>query len=65
MGGDNQVKHILNWWHISMRIRHVEATVQGLIQAQGSTGIPVLFQRQAKATAGGFGLAEHGSPKLI
>lgn len=25
MDGDGQVKHILDWWHISMRIRHVEA----------------------------------------
>jgi hypothetical protein len=31
MGGDGQVKHILDWWHISMRIRHVEAAGQGLV----------------------------------
>ena len=49
MGGDGQVKHILDWWHISMRIRHVEAAVQGLIQAQGFTGNSVLFQRPAKS----------------
>jgi len=49
MGGDGQVKHILDWWHISMRIRHVEAVVQGLIQAQGFNGNPVLFQRPAKS----------------
>ncbi len=49
MGGDGQVKHILDWWHISMRIRHVEAAVQGLVQIPGFTGIPVLFQRPAKS----------------
>ena len=49
MGGDGQVKHILDWWHISMRIRHVEAAVQGLVQTQGFTGIPVLFERPAKS----------------
>ena len=49
MGGDGQVKHILDWWHISMRIRHVEAAVQGLVQTPGLTGIPMLFQRPAKS----------------
>ena len=49
MGGDGRVKHILDWWHISMRIRHVEAAVQGLVQTQGFTGNPVLFQRPAKS----------------
>jgi hypothetical protein len=45
--GDGQVKHILDWCHISMRVRHVEAAVQGLIQAPGFAGIPVLLQRPA------------------
>ena len=49
IGGDGQAKHILDWWHISMRIRHVEAAVQGLVQIPGFTGIPVLFQRPAKS----------------
>lgn len=49
MGGDGQVKHILDRWHTSMRIRHVEAAVQGLVQIPGFTGIPVLFQRPAKS----------------
>ena len=49
MGGDGQVKHILDWWHISMRVQHVEAAVQGLVQIPGFTGIPVLFQRPAKS----------------
>ena len=48
-GGDGQVKHIPDWWHISMRIRHDKATVQGLVQIPGFTGIPVLFQRSAKS----------------
>lgn len=47
--GDGTVKHILDWWHISMRVRHVEAAVQGLLQSQGFTGNPVLFQRPAKS----------------
>jgi hypothetical protein len=49
MGGDGQVKHILDWWHISMRIRRVEAAVQGLVQTPGLSGNPVLFQRPAKS----------------
>lgn len=47
MGGDGQVKQVLDWRHISMRIRHVEATVQGLVQTPGFSGNLVLFQRPA------------------
>lgn len=43
--GDGQVKHILDWWHISMRVRHVEAAVQGLVQTDGFSGQRVLFER--------------------
>ena len=32
-----------------MRIRHVKATVQGLVHTPGFTGNPVLFQRPAKS----------------
>jgi hypothetical protein len=49
MGGDGPVKHILDWWHLSMRVQHVEAAVQGLVQTQGFVGNPVLFQRPAKS----------------
>jgi len=49
LDGDGQVKHILDWWHISMRVRHVETAVQGLVQTQGVTGSPVLFQRPANS----------------
>jgi hypothetical protein len=47
--GDGPVKHILDWWHISMRVQHVEAAVQGLVRTQGFVGNPVLFQRPAKS----------------
>jgi hypothetical protein len=30
-----------------MRVRHIEAAVQGLVQTQGFTGNPVLFRRPA------------------
>jgi len=49
LDGDGQVKHILDWWHISMRVRHVEAAVQGLVQTQGFTGNSMLFQHPAKS----------------
>ena len=49
MGGDGPVKHSLDWWRISMRVQHVEAAVQGLVQTQGFVGNPVLFQRPAKS----------------
>ena len=47
--GVGQVKHILDWWHISMRVRHVEAAVQGLVQTKEFTGNSVLFQHPAKS----------------
>lgn len=42
------VRHILDWWHISMRVKHVENAVRGLLQAKNFPGIPVLFERPAK-----------------
>lgn len=43
-----KVRHILDWWHISMRIQHVENAVKGLLQSRSLSGIPVLFKRPAK-----------------
>lgn len=43
-----KVRHILYWWHISMRIQHVEYAVKGLLQIRGFSGIPVLFKRPAE-----------------
>ena len=63
MGGDGQVKHILDWWHISMRVQHVEAAVQGLVQIPEFTCIPVLFRCPANNLRGGCGTAENGSRK--
>ena len=42
------VRHILDWWHISMRVRHVENAVKGLLQTQNFTGMPELFKRPAE-----------------
>lgn len=42
------VRHILDWWHISMRVKHVENAVKGLVQAKNFPGIPVLFGRPAE-----------------
>lgn len=39
------VCHILDWWHISMRVKHVENAVRGLLQSKSFSGIPVLFER--------------------
>ena len=43
-----KVRHIFDWWHISMRIQHVENAVKGLLQIRGFSGIPVLFKRPAE-----------------
>ena len=42
------VRHILDWWHISMRVKHVENAVRGLLQTKSFSGIPVLFERPAE-----------------
>lgn len=42
------VHHILDWWHISMRVKHVENAVKGLLQAKNFPDIPVLFGRPAE-----------------
>ena len=42
------VRHILDWWHISMRIQHVENAVKGLLQTEGFSDIRVLFKRPAE-----------------
>ena len=42
------VRHILDWWHISMRVKHVENAVRGLLHAKNFPGIPVLFERPAE-----------------
>ena len=32
------VTHILDWWHISMRVKHIENAVQGLLQSKDISG---------------------------
>ena len=43
------VTHILDWWHISMRVHHIENAAKGLLQTQDFTGLPQLFERPAKS----------------
>lgn len=42
------VRHILDWWHISMRNQNIENAVKGLLQTEGFSDIPVLFKRPAE-----------------
>ncbi len=42
------VTHILDWWHISMRVQHIENAVRGLLQTKGFSGLPQLFERPAE-----------------
>ncbi|SDE74216.1 hypothetical protein SAMN04488105_10715 [Salipiger thiooxidans] len=43
-----KVRHILDWWHISMHIQPVENAVKGPLQSRSLSGIPVPFKRPAK-----------------
>ena len=42
------VRHILDWWHISMRVQHVENAVKGLLQAENFLGMPELFKHPSE-----------------
>lgn len=42
------VTHILDWWHISMRVKHIENAVKGLLQTKNFSGLPQLFERPAE-----------------
>lgn len=41
------VTHILDWWHISMRVKHIENAVRGLLQLKGFSGLPLHFETPA------------------
>ncbi len=43
------IRHILDWWHISMRVQHVENAVKCLLQAENFPGLPELFKRPAES----------------
>lgn len=43
-----RVRHILDWWHISMRVQHIEKAVKGLLQTENFSGFPELFKRPAQ-----------------
>ncbi len=45
---EGKVRHILDWWHISMRVQHVENAIRGLIQAKDFPGVPVIFRKPAE-----------------
>ncbi len=40
-----KVRHILDWWHISMRVQHVENAIKGLVQREDFPGTAVIFTR--------------------
>lgn len=42
------VTHILDWWHISMRVQHIENAVKGPLQTQDFPGLPQLFERPSE-----------------
>jgi hypothetical protein len=48
------VTHILDWWHVSMRVQHIENAVRGLLQAKEFSGLPQLFERPAERQSSRF-----------
>jgi hypothetical protein len=42
------VRHILDWWHIPMRVQHVENAVKGLLLEEHFPGTPDLFKHPSE-----------------
>ncbi|MEM6411889.1 MAG: ISKra4 family transposase [Pseudomonadota bacterium] len=40
---NGKVRHILDWWHISMRVQHVENAIKGLVQRKDFPGTTALL----------------------
>lgn len=45
---DGKVRHVLDWWHISMRVQHVENALKGLVQREDFPGTAVIFMIPAE-----------------
>ena len=45
------VTHILDCWHISMRVKHIENAVKGMLQTQGFLGLPFFIHTTGRNTA--------------
>lgn len=45
---NGKVKHILDWWHISMRVQHVENIIRGLVQRRDFPGTTAIFMTPAE-----------------
>ena len=45
---DGKVKHILDWWHISMRVQHVENAIRGLVQRRDFPGTTAILMTSAQ-----------------
>lgn len=51
----SSVIHILDWWHISMRVKHIANAVKGLLQTKDFLGLPQFFYAQQKRRVGTYG----------
>jgi hypothetical protein len=60
-----KVRHILDWWHISMRIQHVENAVKGLLQSKGFSGIQCCSNVRPKRCDGTFGMEKFLRPRPV
>ncbi|WP_299971803.1 ISKra4 family transposase, partial [uncultured Roseobacter sp.] len=44
---NGKVRHILDWWHISMRVQYVENAINGLVQRKDFPGTTAIFMTPA------------------
>lgn len=40
---EGPITHIPDWWHISMRVKHIENVVKGLLQTEDFSGLTQHF----------------------
>ena len=45
-----KVRHILDWWHISMRVQHVQNAIKGLVQRKDFLGTTAIFMTPDRDT---------------
>ncbi len=45
---EGPITHIPDWWHISMRVKHIENVVKGLLQTEDFSGLTQHFEHPAE-----------------
>lgn len=61
---NGKVRHILDWWHVSMRVQHAENAINGLVQREDFPGTAAIFTKPAETLRWYFGMVKFREPAL-